>query len=370
VSRRSLLALGVFCAAVSAAAQGPGRIATTTDALIASAVFFHGKQIAIRGSVTQSGEVSQLQGTIKPIFIFWRERPARSEGEIRGEFWDLGRMADGDPRFSTYDFAAVTAAASNGRWPGRDRVFVMLGATLIDSPPPADPSLRSIAMAPAAFEDRAVTLVGRFRGRNLFGDLPQALGKSKWDFVLQSGDAAIWVSGVRPKGNDFELDPGARVDTGKWIAVTGTIRRDGNAVWLAGASIALSTAPAETPIDLSIPTTPAEPPPSVIFSAPVADDTDVPLNTSVRLQFSRDMDGRTFRDHVRVRYTGRAPSGATPPAPPAFTMTYDQGNRSLEIRFVEPLERFQTVTVVLTEGIAATGGYALKPWSLVFSTGG
>ena len=55
------------------------------------------------------------------MFIYWRERPATSEGEIRGEFWDLGRMEDGDPRFTSYDFAPVTAAASSGRWPGRDR---------------------------------------------------------------------------------------------------------------------------------------------------------------------------------------------------------------------------------------------------------
>lgn len=364
----ALAAWAFLC--VAASAQGPGRIATTADALIASPVFFHGKQIAIRHPTTPAGQLSQLDGTAKPVFIYWRERPTRSEGEIRGEFYDLGRMEDGDPRFTSYDFGPVTAAASNGRWPGRDRVFVILGATMIDSPMPTDPSLRSIAMAPATFENSGVTLVGRFRGRNLYGDLPQALNKGKWDFVLRTADAAVWVTGARPKGKDFELDPGARVDTGKWVEVKGTVRRDGDLVWVEAQAIRLAAAPAETPIEISIPATPVEPPPTVIFSAPIANDTDVPRNAPVRLQFSRDMDGRTFRGHVRARYTGPTPPGTTLPAPPPFAVRYDDGNRSLEIRFTEPLERFQTVTIDLLEGITALGGFALQPWSLSFSTGG
>lgn len=366
----ALLAALVLCAAVSAPAQGPGRIATTVAAVVASPVFFHGKQIAVRGEVTPVGEIAQVAGTSKPVFVYWRERPSRTDGEIRGEFWDLGRMVDGDPRFTSYDFAPVTAAASNGRWPGRDRVFVILGATLVEGGPPTDPSLRSIALAPAQFENRGLTLVGRFRGRNLYGDLPQALNKGKWDFVLQSADAAIWVTGARPKGKGFELDPGARADTGTWVEVKGTVRRDGDLVWLEAQTIQIAAAPAETPIEIAIPATPVEPPPTVIFSAPIADDTDVPRSAPVRLQFSRDMDGRSFRDRVRARYTGPTPPGTTAPAPPPFMVRYDDGNRSLEIRFTQPLERFQTVTIDLLEGITATGGIALLPWSMTFSTGG
>lgn len=360
----------VLCAAGLAPAQSPGRIATTSASLVTYSLFFHGKRVAVRGTVTPVGEIAQLAGTTKPVFIYWRERPSRTEGEIRGDFWDLGRMEDGDPRFTAYDFGPVTAAASAGRWPGRDRVFVILGASLVEGTEPTGPSVRSIALAPQAFENRAVSLTGRFRGRNLYGDLPQALNKGKWDFVLQSADAAIWVTGVRPKGKGFELDPGARVDTGKWVEVTGTVRRDGDLVWLESEAVHLAAAPAETPIEITIPTVPTEPPPTVIFSAPIADDTDVPLSTPVRLQFSRDMDGRTFRDRVRARYTGPTRPGTTAPSPPPFVIRYDDGNRSLEIRFTQPLERFQTVTIDLLEGISAMGGAALQPWTMSFSTGG
>lgn len=362
-----LLALVAIWTAASAAAQSPGRIATTADALVAAALFFHGKQVVIRQPFVQSGTLTTLEGTSKPVFVIWRDRPARSDGEIRGEFWDLGRMQDGDPRFTTYDFAPILEATTQGRWPGRDQVFVILGASVVDLTPSAPATVRSIAMAPQQFESRKVTLTGRFKGRNLYGDLPQGLGKSKWDFVLQSADAALWVSGVRPKGKDFDLDPAARVDTGRWVEVTGTVNREGPMVWIAGESVRLATAPAETPVEISVPTTPQEPPPTIIFSAPVADENDVAASAPVRLQFSRDMIGKTFSGRVRIRYTGR---NAPMAAPPTFTLNYTEGNRALEIRFKGPLERFQIVTIDLQEGITATDGQPLAPWSLSFTTGG
>lgn len=345
-------------------------MATTADALVTSALFFNGKDVAIRHTFKQTGELTELDGTPKPVFVFWKQRPSRSEGEIRGEFFDLGRMEAGDVRITSYDFNAVIAAANNGKWPPRDRLFVILGAALIPSDLPAAPTLRAIALAPEKYENRGVTLVGRFRGRNLYGDLAQPLGKSKWDFVLQSADAALWISGIRPKGKEFDLDPGARVDTGRWVQVSGTVRRDGPIVWIAGGAIELATAPTDTPVEVDAPPPPPPPAPTVIFSAPIQDDTDVPTTTTVKLQFSWDMEGRSFRDGVRVRYTGRTPPGAAAPSPPAFTMRYDEGTRSLEIRFAEPLQRFQTITVDLLDGITAFGGARLAPWSLSFSTGG
>jgi Big-like domain-containing protein len=362
----SLVVVAV-CAAASAGAQAPSRIATTADWLVASALFFHGKQIVIRQPTADNGTLTTLGATAKPVYVLWKERPTRSDGEIRGEFFDLGRIQDGDLRFTTYNFAPILEAASNGRWPGRDQIFVILGATLVDASPPSPASVRSIALVPQQFADRKVTLTGRFKGRNLYGDLPQGVGKSKWDFILQSADAAVWVTGLRPKGKDFDLDPAARVDTGRWLEVTGTVNRDGPMVWIAGESVRLASAPVEAPVEVSVPATPQEPPPAIIFSAPVADETDVAVAAPVRLQFSRDMIGKTFSGRVRIRY-----SGSKPPltAPPPYTLNYTEGNRALEIRFKGPLERFQTVTIDLQEGITAVDGQPLAPWALTFTTGG
>jgi Bacterial Ig-like domain len=363
----SAIVATAFVLASLGAAQPPGRIATTPDALTATPLFFHGKQVVIHAKVTSTANTTRVDGTSKPIFVDWRDRATRGGGEIRGDFWDLGRLQDGDSRVSGVDFQPILEAATQGRWPARDQVFVITRATLVDAEIPATATIRAIALAPERFENRGVTIVGRFKGRNLYGDLPQAPGKSKWDFVLQSADAAVWVSGVRPRGRDFDLDPAARVDSGRWLEVTGTVRREGTQVWIEGASVRQTTAQPDAPAAVVV-QLPPEPPPRVIFTAPVDDDTDVERGTSVRLQFSRPMDGKSFPNRIRVSYA--APSQGVAPQVPAFGATYDPSNRSLEIKFKQPLERFQRVKVELLEGITAVDGQGLAPWTLTFMTGG
>jgi len=362
----SLLFGALLLVAVPVAAQPLDRIATTADALVANPLFYNGKRVVLRHAVKENGRLTELDGTAKPVYIFWRDKGAGSDGEIRADFYDLGRIVENDQRFSSYDFAPVLEAASHGHWPGRDQVFVLLGASFIDTPAPTTATIRSISLVPEQFDSKEVTLIGRFRGRNLFGDLPQGVGKSKWDFVIQSADAAIWITGLRPKGKDFELDPSEHVDTNRWLEVKGTVQRDGTAVWVAGESIQLTTAPKDGPVEVAVPRPPTEPPPSVIFSAPLGDDTDFPTAGHIKIQFSRDMKPESFRSHVRIHY-----GGATPPptAPPTFTLTYNDGNRSIDIKFKDPLASFQVVVVELTEGIVAIDNQPMQPWTLKFTTG-
>ena len=72
-----------------------------------------------------------------------------------------------------------------------------------------------------------------------------------------------------------------------------------------GREIALSSAPDETPLTVDVPVTPPEPAPAVVFSAPVADEVDVEPRVIVRVQFSRDMDARSFKDQIRVSYVAK-----------------------------------------------------------------
>lgn len=365
------------CAYAPAAAQRAARLATTADALLDAPLFFHGRQIAVHGQVAGAGGHTRLlvavdeadvgRRNLPQVFVFWKDTPSDTSGEIRGEFWDLGRLDAGDGRFSAYDFQGMLEIATRGRWPARGEVFVILGAVMVDATRPAAPSLRAIAMAPDRYADREVTVVGRFRGRNLYGDLPGPLNKSRWDFVIQSADAAVWTTGMQPRGDGFSLDPGRRVDTGKWLSVTGTVRTEGPAVWIEAASIALSDAPEETAVEIETAPVTKPPPPAVVFSAPIAEETGVDRTEPVRIQFSWDMDGDSFKDRVRVSYAPR--QQGPPPDPPQLTATYNQGNRGLIIRFAEPLAPFQTVRVELLEGIVAIDGQALEPWSLTFYTG-
>ena len=206
--RPLLLLAATVCAVLSATVpvavratavpQPAMRIATTAEALIGSALFYHGKLVVVQHAVAHDQSLPRLAGTAKPIYVLWKERPNTDVGEIRGEFWDLGRIEAGDSRFAGYDLLQIVESTLQGRWPSRDQVFVLVGATLTPASPPSSPTLRAIALTPDNYEGREVRVIGRFKGRNLYGELPQALGKGKWDFVLQSADGALWVTGIRP----------------------------------------------------------------------------------------------------------------------------------------------------------------------------
>jgi hypothetical protein len=366
------VAMFAVLAGTALVAQPPTRLATTPDALVAAPVFFHGKQIVVRRDVEPVGTLMRIAQTTKPIYVFWRESTGMSgNSEVRGEFWDIGRLERSDSRFSNVNFQPILDAASNGQWPARDQVFMILGAAAVESPLPAEPSIRALALAPDQYVGKGVTLTGRFRGANLFADLPMGAGtKGRWDFVLQSADAGIWVTGIRPRGRGFDLDVNSRMDTGRWLQVAGTVRREGPLAWIDASSIAAVAAPTDTPVEVTLPPPPPQPVPAVVFSTPTPGETDADRTGPIRIQFSRDMDAKTFRDRVRVSYTGAAPGGAAA-TPPTATVRYIEGNRALEIKLAAPLDRYREVKVDLLEGItSAVDNQPLPAYSLTFTTGG
>ena len=360
-----------LCAGLTATAapQPASRTATTVEALIGSALFYHGKQVVVQKAVAHDQGLPRLAGTLKPVFVLWKERPNTDAGEIRGEFWDIGRIEPGDSRFAGYDLRQIVDTVLQGRWPSRDQVFVLLGASLLPPNPPSSPTLRAIALTPDSYEGREVRVIGRFKGRNLYGEVPQALGKGKWDFVLQSADGVLWVTGVRPRGKGFDLDPGARVDTGRWLEIKGVVERVGNLVYINATTVQEAAAPSETVAEVEMPERPKLPPAEVIFSAPVEDDSDVERSAPVRIQFSRDVDPKTIANVVRVTYVQAPDAPPDAPKPPGFTVTYNDGAHAIEVKFAQPLERFQKVRVELLDGVMSLDGQKVKPWTLTFTTG-
>jgi hypothetical protein len=294
--------------------------------------------------------------------------------EIRGEFWDLGRMKADDPRLANVDLRATFHLDPESAWPKSGEMLVIMATAVTAASPPPAPTIRSIVLNPSRYLDEKVTIAGQYAGRNLFGDLPDAPAKSRYDFVLRAPDAAIWVINMRPKTKEFELALDSRIDTGRWLQVTGTIRHGRGLQWidaeagtLAAAKPPAETADTEPPIRV-----PAAPPPEVIFSAPTQDETDVLQHTTVRIQFSRDIDPATLKGRVRASYLeSQSRERGEPVTPTAeFTTQYNAASRFLEIRFAKPLERFRTLKVELIEGILGTDQQPLKPWTLTFETGG
>jgi hypothetical protein len=230
-----------------------------------------------------------------------------------------------------------------------------------------------MVLYPSRYLDQKVTVVGQFAGRNLLGDLPDAPGRSRYDFVLRSVDAAIWVTNIQPRGRDFDLSLDARIDTGRWLEVTGTLQQGRGLQWLEAqpGSLKLAKPPAETTSAEPQIRVPAAPPPEVVFSAPTQDETDVLVSTNVRIQFSRDIDPATLKGHLRAQYIGSAlPAGGEPAPKLEFTTEYRPATRVLEIRFSQPIVRFRTVQIDLLEGVLGTDQQPLAPWTLKFMTGG
>jgi len=197
--------------------------------------------------------------------------------------------------------------------------------------------------------------------------------------VLRAADAAIWVANMRPRmkdanGKEFELGLDARIDTGRWLTVRGTVQQGRGLMWVdaEAGSLSLAKPPTESFTEETPIRVPAGPPPEVVFSAPTEDETDVAMTTTVRIQFSRDIDQATLKSHIRARYLeAQSVERGEPTTPPAdFTLQYSGANRVLELRFTKPLERFRTLKVDLLEGILGTDGQPLKPWTLSFAVGG
>jgi hypothetical protein len=365
---RAAFAVSIAFAAV-AYAQPATRRLTTIDALRQFPGFFHMQPVLVRGELSGEGARVMLRADEHEMRVLLNDvRSLAGPVEVRAQSIDIGRLEPGDPRIAAY-----VGTRDEERWPRPGEELVLNVTGIAPAQPASSPSIRAIALEPWRFVDQKVSLVGQFRGRNLFGDLPAGPSKTKFDFVLRAADAAVWVTGLRPRGKGFDLNVDARVDTGRWIEVAGTVKHAGGLVSIEATSI---SAAAEPKLTLT-PEEPAAalPPPlpvEVVFSSPTEGDIDVSLTTSVRIQFSRSIEPATLKGRIRVTYLGAESVERGEPQPPAIEVqtSYDPGIRALTLTFAKPLERFRTVKVELLEGIKAFDGAPVTPWTLTFALGG
>lgn len=356
------------------AGQPQVRRATTVTALRSYPGFYHQQTVLVIGEVKGTVERATFGNEEGAIGLIARELPRDTKVEARGQFLDIGRMSQDDPRLIPFNLLDRIRAAYQDRWPKPGEELLLILANAVPPPGAADvsaPPLRSVAMEPARFENQKVAVVGQFRGRNLFGDLPEAPVQNRHSFVLRSSDAAIWVMGLQPKGRDFSFDPSRRLDSGRWVKVQGTVRTARGLTWLEGASIELAPEPPQTTMAVEI-NVPPPPPVEVLFTAPTEGEADVRLTERIRMQLSRDLNVETLKDRIRITYSlpdSRERGEAQPPTV-AFTTNYVRENRALEIRPTEPLERFRRVTIEILPGVKGTDGGEMPPFKLTFTTGG
>jgi Bacterial Ig-like domain len=353
-------ALALLPAGLTAQATAP--LATSLTTIERYPVFFQGRQVSFVATPVRDRLGWRVpMGAPRQMVVVPKEgQPPQRALELRGTLLDIGRLEPDDSRLSLYGLGPVIQALYADRRPPRETLFALVGATWVNDEATDPPTIRSIVLHPETFEGRTVTLRGRFRAQNLFGDLPAWPKENEWDFVLKSADGVIWVTGKRPRGKGFDLDPGTRRSAGTWLQATGPVRVVDGLPRLEAREIA-PTAPIEEPA--AAPAAPAPPLPraAVIFSAPVDGETGIDPDVVVRIQFSRDMDESSFDGQIRVAYAG---GGVVP----AFDVLYRPVNRSIEVRFKMPLAASTDVIVSLDEGILTSDGSPLTPATIRFRT--
>jgi hypothetical protein len=351
-----LLAAGL---AVGVTAQATPPRTTTLESIRAYPGYFHLQQVVLHGELVAEPSVVVLEadGRRVDVHLGGAGLPA---GPVvaRGHVIDVGRLEAGDPRLRGY------LPANPDAWPARSELLLLVATSLTPADPVVSATVRTLALEPWRFDGESVTVTGQFRGRNLYGDLPGAPAHSEHDFVLRAAGGAVWVTGLEPRGRGFELRPAARVDTGRWVEVTGVARRDRGLVLIEGATIRLADpmdAPDE-PADAPVP--PPAPLAEVIFAIPTIDETGVPRSVVVRLQFSRGLDPATVGGNIELRPID---SGA---APVAVEATYRAGNTSVSLTPAAPLDAFRRYAVETLDGLRAFDGSAVAPFEVTFTTGG
>ncbi|HEV8254787.1 MAG TPA: Ig-like domain-containing protein [Vicinamibacteria bacterium] len=199
-----------------------------------------------------------------------------------------------------------------------------------------------------------VRVVGRFRGRNLYGDLPGATAR-RGDWVIKEGGQAAWVHGRPPRGQGWVLDPENAEDTRNWVEVVARAENHNGVLRLRAESVALVAPPGGAHVrpGLRVNVTRAIAP-VVVFALPVEGE---PVKPDGRLivQFNKYMDEDTFPGRVRLRYADGGDELRS------VKLTYDDSRRALIIDPGDRLQAGRKVECVLLPGIADADGVPLSP---------
>ena len=373
--RLAVFLLSALAAATAGAQSGnpAARRFTTVEALRQFSGFYHLQNVVLRGEIVENNRRLVLRADEQDIRVILEDGVNTATGlaEVRGQLLDIGRLEPGDGRIPREIAGPPDGSpdANRERWPRPGEELVLRLTRVTEAQPSGTVSVRSISLEPWRYAGQKVTVSGNFRGRNLFGDLADGPGKSRYDFVLRGAEGAVWVTGLRPRGRGFDLDVNRRADSGKWVQVTGTVAQESGLVIIEGTEIALAEAQEiseadEEPDPPPVPLQPAE----VVFSSPVEGEAGVNPNAPIRIQFSRGLDEASIAGRIRISYLGAPPAGPIPDT--AFELSYDAATRAIELRLPEPMQRFRTLRVEVLEGLKAFDGAAVTPWTLTFSVGG
>ena len=285
---------------------------------------------------------------VREVQTEWEQAALQMMGrdvEITGVFLETGQVQGGNAAFGVqfWNFTGPPEKEPTGE---------------IKAP---EVSLEKLVSNPGKRDNQMIRVVGKFRGRNLYGDLPVRTQRTTADWVIKDDLYAIWVTGKKPKGAGWELDSGLKRDTGKWVEVIGKPETVRGVTYIKAVRIQLTTPPSAR-ADVKPPPPPPEKPrkpPVVVFALPLDGDGEVAQDSRFVVQFSKDMDENTFNGHVLLRYTGPVLPGDR--GFDGLKLTYDRGRRALTVDPGDVLRPRRQIELILLPGISDIDGMTLIP---------
>lgn len=307
--------------------------------------------------------------------------------EIRGH-WDQEALAMMGQEVEITGVVQAPTSEDVARDPGMARILIRFWS--YQGPPEkqspdmlkkaSEVALESLVTRPGGRDGQLVRVIGKFRGHNLYGDLPSRSQRQRGDWVIKDEAFAVWVTGKKPKGKGFDLDASLKRDTGKWLEVIGKPATRGGVTYIQAVQVSLSAPPTPTAQALPPPPPPERPkvPPVIVFAMPLDGEGGLPADSRFIVQFNKDMDETSFKDHVLLRYAGPMRPGDQPLN--NVKVTYDRGFRALTVDPGMALAAGRQLELVLLPGIVDTEGLPLTSRAspvadgiadiLRFSTGG
>jgi hypothetical protein len=307
------------------------------------------------------------------------------EVEITGIFWDLASQCYEAPMsgvqcydYRIREFGAVTREFQREEY--RYFIGVVAANPVDDVPLPEEPEideapepedidikpgelidLRDLVKNPEPYLNKRVSVIGKFRGNDLYDDLSIQSKKTPRDFVIKVADTAIWVTGRRPRGKGFKLNPKMRRDTGKWLKVIGVPWMEDDMVYVKAEKIELTDKPDDpelepVKVDRAALEAAKEPPPEVAFTVPLDGESGIPLDSDFRVQFSNDMNPASFDRNIDLLYADD--DGLGNPFP-EMQIRYENASRTLVVLPGKSLEPGKEVQLILYNGIVDEHGKPL-----------
>ena len=136
-TRQAILTLVLAATAVTLAAQAQPRRATTIAALRNYPGFYHQQVVLVVGDIKGQVERATIGTDEGAIKLVARELPRESKVEARGQFLDIGRMSQDDPRLIPFNLLDRIRTEYQDRWPkpGEELMLLLRAACRRRRPP-------------------------------------------------------------------------------------------------------------------------------------------------------------------------------------------------------------------------------------------